>query len=108
MTDTNYLVSMPVTPFSTPRSFKSVSNGAVYIGEPDTDPSIPDNQIPVFVVNEDGSEVQIFQPIVINAGGFPVYNGQIMKFVTKQNFSMAVYDAYGTQQYYWPDISQVD
>lgn len=108
MTDTNFLVSMPATPFSTPRSFKSVSNGRIYIGSPDTDPSIPGNQIPVYVVNEDGSEVQVSQPIIINAGGFPVYNGQIMKFITKQNFSMAVYDAYGVQQFYWPDISVLD
>lgn len=108
MTDTNYLVSMPSSPFSTPRAFKSVANGKIYIGNPDTDPVNPANQIPVYVVNEDGTEVQVSQPIIINAGGFPVYNGQIMKFITKQNFSMAVYDAYGTQQYYWPDISQVD
>ncbi|HBT3181687.1 TPA: hypothetical protein MBF34_004801 [Klebsiella aerogenes] len=108
MTDTNYLVSMPSTPFSSPRAFKSVANGKIYIGNPDTDPVNPANQIPVYVVNEDGSEVHVSQPIIINAGGFPVYNGQIMKFITKQNFSMAVYDAYGVQQFYWPDISVID
>ncbi|HHL4387995.1 phage tailspike protein [Escherichia coli] len=108
MTDTNYLVSMPSTPFSAPRAFKSVANGKIFIGNPDTDPVNPANQIPVYVVNEDGSEVQVSQPIIINAGGFPVYNGQIMKFITKQNFSMAVYDAYGAQQFYWADISRVD
>ncbi|HHL3239331.1 TPA: phage tailspike protein [Klebsiella variicola] len=108
MTDTNYLVSMPSTPFSAPRAFKSVANGKIFIGNPDTDPVNPANQIPVYVVNEDGSEVQVSQPIIINAGGFPVYNGQIMKFITKQNFSMAVYDAYGAQQFYWPDLSKID
>ena len=108
MTDTNYLVSMPSTPFSAPRAFKSVANGKIYIGNPDTDPVNPANQIPVYVVNEDGSEIQVSQPIIINAGGFPVYNGQIMKFITKQNFSMAVYDAYGAQQFYWADISVLD
>ncbi|MBZ9583490.1 phage tailspike protein [Klebsiella quasivariicola] len=108
MTDTNYLVSMPSTPFSAPRAFKSVANGKIFIGNPDTDPVNPANQIPVYVVNEDGSEVQVSQPIIINAGGFPVYNGQIMKFITKQNFSMAVYDAYGAQQFYWADISVLD
>ncbi|HBY7766464.1 TPA: right-handed parallel beta-helix repeat-containing protein [Klebsiella aerogenes] len=108
MTDTNFLVSMPVTPFSTPRAFKSVANGKIYIANPDTDPVNPANQIPVYVVNEDGSEVQVSQPIIINAGGFPVYNGQPMKFVAKQSFSMAVYDMYFTQQYYWPSIEIVD
>ena len=48
------------------------------------------------------------QPIVINAGGYPVYNGQISKFVTVQNYSMAVYDAYGSQQFYFPDIAKYD
>ncbi|MCV5404024.1 phage head-binding domain-containing protein, partial [Escherichia coli] len=66
------------------------------------------NQIPAYVVNEDGSEVQISQPIIINAGGFPVYNGKIMKFITKQNFCMAVYDAYGAQQFYFPNVLKYD
>lgn len=108
MTDTNYLVSMPTSPFSTPRAFKSVANGKIYIGQPDTDPINPANQIPVYLVNEDGSEVEVSQPIAINAGGFLVYNGQLMKFVTKQNFCMAVYDSYGNQQFYWPDLSNID
>ncbi|MEF7251098.1 phage tailspike protein [Escherichia coli] len=108
MTDTNYLISMPSTPFSAPRAFKSVANGKIYIGNPDTDPVNPANQIPVYAVNENGSEVQVSQPIIINAGGFPVYNGQIMKFITKQNFSMAVYDAYGAQQFYWINVANMD
>ena len=99
---------MPSTPFSAPRAFKSVANGKIYIGNPDTNPVNPANQIPVYVVNEDGSEVQVSQPIIINAGGFPVYNGQIMKFITKQNFSMAVYDGYGSQQFYWPNLANLD
>lgn len=48
--------------------------------------------------NEDGSHVQVSQPIIINAGGYPVYNGQIAKFVTVQGHSMAVYGA-GSQQF---------
>ncbi|MDU4001453.1 phage tailspike protein [Pluralibacter gergoviae] len=108
MADTNYLVSNPTNPFTTPRSFKSIANGKIYIGQVDTDPANPVNQIPVYLVNEEGSELQIAQPIIINAGGFPVYNGQIAKFITKQNYSMAVYDAYGAQQYYWENIATID
>lgn len=107
----NYLISMPANTFSMPRQFKAVANGKIYIGLPDTDPANPANRIPVYIVNEDGSEVQVSQPIVINAGGFPVYNGQIVKFVTKQNYSMAVYDSTGNggvQQFYWSDLSNVD
>ncbi|MFS3317578.1 phage tailspike protein [Escherichia coli] len=75
---------------------------------PDTDPTIPANQIPVYIESETGDLIPTAQPIVINAGGYPVYNGQISKFVTVQNYSMAVYDAYGSQQFYFPDIAKYD
>ncbi|HEE9987575.1 TPA: tail fiber domain-containing protein [Citrobacter freundii] len=104
----NYLISMPANTFSMPRQFKAISNGRIFIGLPDTDPVNPANQIPVYIINESGAEVQVAQPIIINAGGFPVYNGQIAKFVTKQNYSMAVLDSYNAQQFYWPDLALAD
>lgn len=106
MTDitANVVVSMPSQLFTMARSFKAVANGKIYIGQVDTDPVNPENQIQVYVENEDGSHVPVSQPIIINAAGYPVYNGQIAKFVTVQNHSMAVYDAYGAQQFYYPDL----
>ncbi|EKR8236062.1 phage tailspike protein, partial [Escherichia coli] len=64
----------------------------------------PENQIQVYVENEDGSHIPVSQPIIINTAGYPVYNGQIAKFVTVQGHSMAVYDAYGAQQFYFPNV----
>lgn len=90
------------------RSFKAVANGKIYIGKIDTDPVNPENQIQVYIENEDGSHVPVSQPIIINAAGYPVYNGQIAKFVTVQGHSMAVYDAYGTQQFYFPNVLKYD
>ncbi|WP_052752521.1 phage tailspike protein [Tatumella morbirosei] len=104
----NIMVSNPVTPFTMSRSFKACSNGKIFIGQPDTDPTFPQNQIPVFVENECGKMVQVPQPIVINTAGYPVYHGQIAKFVTTQNYSMAVYDSYMVQQFYWDDLSTID
>ncbi|EQA8366453.1 TPA: tail fiber domain-containing protein [Escherichia coli] len=110
MTDitANVVVSMPSQLFTMARSFKAVANGKIYIGKIDTDPVNPENQIQVYVENEDGSHVPVSQPIIINAAGYPVYNGQIAKFVTVQGHSMAVYDAYGTQQFYFPNILKYD
>ncbi|MEL3691176.1 phage tailspike protein, partial [Escherichia coli] len=85
MTDSinaNVIVSMPSQLFTMARSFKAVANGKIYIGKIDTDPVNPENQIQVYVENEDGSHVPVSQPIIINAAGYPVYNGQIAKFVT--------------------------
>ncbi|HAX5737106.1 TPA: hypothetical protein JTW10_000007 [Escherichia coli] len=104
----NVVVSMPSQLFTMARSFKAVANGKIYIGKIDTDPVNPENQIQVYVENEDGSHVPVAQPIIINAGGYPVYNGQIAKFVTVQGHSMAVYDAYGAQQFYFPNVLKYD
>lgn len=110
MTDitANVIVSMPSQLFTMARSFKAVANGKIYIGKIDTDPVNPENQIQVYVENEDGSHIPVSQPIIINAAGYPVYNGQIAKFVTVQGHSMAVYDAYGAQQFYFPNVLKYD
>ncbi|HFE3018849.1 TPA: phage head-binding domain-containing protein [Escherichia coli] len=104
----NVVVSMPSQLFTMARSFKAVANGKIYIGKIDTDPVNPENMIQVYVENEDGSHVPVAQPIIINAAGYPVYNGQIAKFVTVQGHSMAVYDAYGSQQFYFPNVLKYD
>lgn len=105
----NVVVSMPSQLFTMARSFKAVANGKIYIGLIDTDPVNPANQIQVYIDPEDGSEpIPVAQPIVINAGGYPVYNGQIAKFVTVQGHSMAVYDAYGSQQFYFSNVLGYD
>ncbi|EGJ5950393.1 hypothetical protein INA88_000299, partial [Escherichia coli] len=104
----NVVVSMPSQLFTMARSFKAVANGKIYIGKIDTDPVNPENQIQVYVESEDGSHVPVSQPIIINAAGYPVYNGQIAKFVTGQGHSMAVYDAYGAKQFYFPNVLKYD
>ncbi|EPN5585488.1 phage head-binding domain-containing protein [Shigella flexneri] len=104
----NVVVSMPSQLFTMARSFKAVANGKIYIGKIDTDPVNPENQIQVYIENEDGSHIPVSQPIVINAAGYPVYNGQIAKFVTEQGHSMAVYDAYGSQQFYFQNVLKYD
>lgn len=104
----NLVVGMPAQLFTLARSFKANANGKIFIGTPDTDPTIPANQIQVYVENEDGSLVPVAQPIVINAGGFPVLSGQIRKFVTVQNYSMLIQDVYGAQQFYFEDVAKYD
>lgn len=104
----NVVIGMPSQLFTLARSFKAVANGSIYIGQIDTDPTIPSNQIQVYLENEDGDHIPVPQPISINAGGFPVYSGQISKFVTVQGHSMAVYDAYGVQQFYYPNVLGYD
>ena len=72
------LVNIPSNLYTASRALKALANGKIYVGIPDADPSIPGNQITVYMVNEDGSRVPIQQPVIINAGGHPVYNGQVI------------------------------
>ncbi|WP_080181012.1 phage head-binding domain-containing protein [Salmonella enterica] len=110
MTDitANVVVSNPRPIFTESRSFKAVANGKIYIGQIDTDPVNPANQIPVYIENEDGSHVQITQPLIINAAGKIVYNGQLVKVVTVKGHSMAIYDAYGCQVDYIANVLKYD
>lgn len=104
----NVVVSNPRPIFTESRSFKAVANGKIYIGKIDTDPVNPANQIPVYIENEDGSHVQIAQPLIINAAGKIVYNGQLVKIVTVQGHSMAIYDALGSQVDYIANVLKYD
>ncbi|HGH4643541.1 TPA: phage tailspike protein [Enterobacter roggenkampii] len=104
----NVVVSNPRPVFTDSRSFRAVANGRVYIGLIDSDPTIPSNQIPVYIENEDGTHVQISQPLVINAAGKIVYSGQLVKVVTVQGHSMAIYDAYGSQVDYIANVLKYD
>ncbi|HEI8511767.1 TPA: phage head-binding domain-containing protein [Morganella morganii] len=104
----NVVVSMPSQLFTLARKFQAASNGKIFIGKIDTDPTIPENQIQVYLENEDGTIVPVSQPLIINQAGYPVYNGQIAKFVTVQGHSMAVYDSYGAQQFYYPNVLKYD
>ncbi|CAK8740677.1 hypothetical protein SODG_004154 [Sodalis praecaptivus] len=100
----NIVVSMPSQIFTQRREFKSCSNGKIYIGKIDSDPLIPENQIPVYLENEDGKYTRVAQPLIIGTGGYTVYNGQIAKFVTEEGHAMAVYDGEGVQQFYFPNV----
>lgn len=104
----NVVVSMPSQLFTMPNRFASVFNGKIFIGKIDSDPTIPQNQLQVYVEGEDGSLTPVPQPLRTNAGGFPVYNGQISKFVTEQGHSMTVLDSYGAQQFYFPNVLGYD
>ncbi|MBD2825616.1 phage head-binding domain-containing protein [Xenorhabdus szentirmaii] len=104
----NVVVSMPSQLFTMARSFKACSNGRIYIGKIDTDPTLPENQIQIYLEREDGTHIPMPQPIIINSAGYPVYAGQIAKFVTVEGHSMAVYDSYGAQQFYFPNVLKYD
>ncbi|HHH1980850.1 TPA: phage tailspike protein [Yersinia enterocolitica] len=99
-------VEMPVPMFTLMRSFKALFNGTIYVGKPNTDPVNPVNQIPIYVRNESGDLVQVAQPILTNAGGYTVYNGEPSKFFVFNSYSLAAYDSYGALEIY-DDLTEI-
>lgn len=104
----NVVISAPSQLFTMPNALKSVFNGKIYIGKIDTDPTIVANQIQVYLEGEDGSLTPVQQPIRTNAGGYPVYNGQVAKFVTVEGHSMTIQDANGVQLFNYPNVLKYD
>ena len=96
----------PYTYISDPTRGRPVFNGRVYLGNPDTDPTQPENQIPVSVVQENGTLVVIEQPIRTGPGGVATFQGNPVQLdVQIIEHSMTIEDANGRQVYYSPRIS---
>ena len=77
-----------------------ISLGKIYVGVPDTDPLIEENQKLLYVRQEDGTEVYVSQPVYTNAGGVPVYEGSPVTLLVSGNYSLSVLTSENVQAYY--------
>ena len=101
-------IGMPSTPFLRLDRFAALVDGKIYIGVKDTDPLNPANQTQVFVEDEDGTLTPVPQPIRTNVSGYPVWNGQVVKLITKIESSMKVLDRNDVQQFYFGNLFKYD
>jgi hypothetical protein len=67
----SYTFQNPFAYFNNPANSNPVGLGRLYVGLIDTDPVTPSNQVQVYAVQPDGSELAIPQPVVLLAGGVP-------------------------------------
>ena len=106
MTTTN-LVTLPVPYFPDPDTNEPLTSASVYIGEPDTDPTVEGNRITLTLIEQDGTEVAIAaaqQPLQTGAGGVIMYDGSpVAEIQVAQNYSMTVLRSDNTQAYYFPN-----
>lgn len=101
-------LGMPSQPFLRKDRFSALENGKIYAGKADTDPTNPANQVQVYVENEDGTLTPIPQPVRTNIAGFPVWNGQVVKLITKVASSMVVTDQYDVEQFTFSNLFKYD
>jgi len=82
---------------------KPVAGGQIFIGNVNTDPEIPANQKQVQLILENGSRVDVDQPVRTGAGGVIEYNGSPAIMTTDGDYSMKVLSSNGAQLYYFAE-----
>jgi len=82
---------------------RPVANGQIFIGQVNLDPEIPANQKQVQLILEDGSRVEVGQPIRTGAGGVIEYQGSPAIITTDGDYSMKVLSSAGAQVYYFAE-----
>jgi hypothetical protein len=84
---------------------RPIALGSIYVGQPDTDPSILANQKQLSVQQESGTIVAVTQPISTSAGGIPLYLGSPVTLLVEGTYSLKILDSSDAQIYYVPSAS---
>lgn len=82
----------PILKLRYPDKDKAISGGFVFIGLPGQDPEIESQQKKVYIVSDEGYSVAIDQPVKLNAGGMPEYDGNPVLLSVDGSYSMKVFD----------------
>jgi len=102
-------ITFPIGYYPDPTKLGAVALGEIYIGEPDFDPTVEVNQKQVSIQQEDGTLVQVSQPIELSVGGVPIYNGStISGLFVSGRYSMMVLDSLGSQVHYVAEVAPTD
>jgi hypothetical protein len=102
------IVKFPTAYVPSPTQPGPVSLGTVFIGQPELDPLVLENRIPVTVIQEDGNEVAVApsaQPLTLSAGGAFLFQGSVVQIRTTTNFSMAIFNSANVLEYYFPSVA---
>ena len=93
----------PYTYVPDPTGDRAMFNGDAFFGMPNTDPTIPANQITVRKVEEDGSFTNISQPVQIGLGGVIIVDGAPAQIdIVENNYSVLMRDRNDVQRYSFP------
>ena len=101
------VVNFPSGYFPLPNQSGALALGQVYIGAPNTDPTVLGNRINVTLIQQNGTPVVIQpeeQPFVLNAGGLFVYNGSVVQLRVDVDYAMAIHSPNDSPLFYFPSV----
>ncbi|MCP3680548.1 MAG: hypothetical protein GY782_09985 [Gammaproteobacteria bacterium] len=100
------IVDIPYSYFPSFNTGKPLFNASIYVGFVGKDSQIPENQKKVTVRQEDGTEIEVAQPVKTSSGGVPSYNGSPVTVLVDGSYSIKVLNSKGEQVYYSPDVTK--
>ena len=102
----NALIELPVPYIGDFGKGRPIFNGQIYVGVVDLDPEIPANQKQIVGIQENGTEVNLPQPVATSSGGYPTYNGAPIRLAVDGAYSLKILDKQGNQEYYFSNVEQ--
>jgi len=87
-----------------PLKSRALFNAQMFFGIPDLDPEITANQTLVKAIQEDGTLVNLSQPVLTNSGGVPVLNGDVIRLNIDGDYSFTANDRLGAQKYHFDRV----
>jgi len=102
----NALIELPVPYIGDFGKGRPIFNGQIYVGVVDLDPEIPANQKQIVGIQENGTEVNLPQPVATSSGGYPTYNGAPIRLAVDGAYSLKILDRKGEQEYYFSNVEQ--
>ncbi len=91
-------ITLPTTYFGSPIAGRPINGCQVFVGEPDTDPTVEANRKLIILILEDGTTVDIQpnqQPLLCGPGGYIDYNGSTVEAQVDGQYSISVLDNLG-------------
>ena len=83
-----------------------VSDGFVYFGEPHKDPYIESNRIQMRYIDSNNDTQSLTQPLMLAKGGVSYVDGEAVKILLTENFSMSIRANDNSQYYYTENYEQ--
>ncbi|MCP4954027.1 MAG: hypothetical protein GY919_00205, partial [Photobacterium aquimaris] len=102
----NALIELPLPYIGDFGKGRPIFNGQIYVGVVDLDPEIPANQKQIVGIQENGTEVNLPQPVATSSGGYPTYNGAPIRLAVDGAYSLKILDKQGNQEYYFSNVEQ--
>ena len=98
------LVELPFIYFPKIKLNKPIFDGFVYFGEPDTDPyTNTSKRIAVTYIGSDGVSNDLVQPLRTSKGGVPIVDGDYVKILIDQDYSMTACGKNNEQIFHIPN-----